>query len=162
MPSVHDEKQYPNDPSNLTPSIALGKDGKSDPSDPSVITSVSGTPTIREDSFLQGPTGDAKVGAAAYMTSSVGLIPGQDLFIESSAITMSGTTYILLPPSASTPTLPLINGKPIARVSDGGHVFASSTVAPGDQATISGYAVSVGISDVVIDGSKYTLPTHTA
>ena len=108
------------------------------------------------------PSGDAAVGAANYITGSVAHIAGQDLSLESSAITMSDITYVPLPPSASNPPLPLINGKPVARVSDGGPVFASSIVAPGEQATISGHTVSVGISDVVIDGSRYTLPTHTA
>ena len=58
--------------------------------------------------------------------------------------------------------LPLINGKPITKAPDGGLVVASSTVAPGSQATISGHTISVGLSDAAIDGSEYALPTLTA
>ncbi len=65
-------------------------------------------------------------------------------------------------PSTPTPSLPFINGKPMAKAPDGGLIFASSTVAPGIQATISGHIISVGLSDAVIDGTKYALPTHTA
>ena len=160
--SGYDEKQYPNDPTNHSPGILLGSDAKLDHSNPSLSSPVSGFPACDEHSLVQAPSGDAEVGAATYMTKSKAHIPGQDLSMQSSAITMSGKTYLLPPPSTSIPPLLLINGNPIARVSDGGLILASSTVKPGKQATISGHTVSVGISDVVIDVSKYLLPTRTA
>lgn len=126
-----------------------------DPSNPLVVHSSEGL-------FVQAPSGGADMAATSYTTGSVAHISGHDPPIEPSAVIMSGSTHILLPPSAPTSTLPLINGEPMARAPDGGLVFAGSTVAPGSQATISGHTVSVGLSDAVIDGSRYALPTQTA
>ena len=131
----NDEKPHPKDPANLIPSISLDKDGKPYTSEPSMSSLVSEPLAITEDSLMRAMSGDAELEAA---------------------------THTLLPPSGSIPTLPLINGKSIARIPNGGLVLASSTIALGRQATFSGHTVSVGISDVVIDGSKYALPTHTA
>ena len=111
VPSVPDGAPDVNDFSNIAPDVTSSKDGKPDPSDPSIDLSVLGPP---------------------------------------------------LPPSTPTPDLPLINGKPIKRLPNGALVFASSTIAPGNQAAVLGHIVSVGISDAVIDGSRYTLPNHTA
>ncbi len=66
------------------------------------------------------------------------------------------------PPSTPTLSLPFINGKPMAKAPDGGLIFASSTIVPGSQATISGHIISVGLSDAVIDGTKYAFSTSTA
>lgn len=143
-------------PSKTIPRMPSGEDGKPDLSDPSKVSSVSGPPLIGAESFVQAPSGGAEV------PGSVAQISGQDLSIASSAVIMSGSTFILPPPSAPTLTLPLINGKPMTRASGGGLVFASSTVARGSQATISGHDISLGLSDAVIDGSKHALPMGTA
>ena len=149
-------------PSNIIPNMLSGEDRKPDPSEFSTVASVGGPTLIDAESFLQAPSGGAEIGGAKYMPGSVAHISGQDLSIASSAVIMSSSTYILPPPLTPIPTLPLINGKPMTRDLSGGLVFASSTLVPGDQAIISGHTISVDPSDVVIDGSEYSLPTRTA
>ena len=57
--------------------------------------------------------------------------------------------------------LPFLAGKSITWDPNVGLVFADSTIAFGGRATISGHAISLGISDAVIDRSTYTLSVHT-
>ena len=87
-----------------------------------------------------------------------------------SAFASSGTVYgsiYALPPSGGAglqPSVPtsdplLIAGESIVRASGGGLIIGSSTIAPGSEDTISGYTVSAGQSDVLIDGSTYALPS---
>ena len=162
MPSGKDKKPDPSDPLDITSSMTSAEDGDPNPSGPSIVSSTLRSPLISKESDVQAPSRGAEIGAMTYTTDSVADIHGQNPSIGSSAIIMSGSIYDLPPPSAPTPTLPLINGKPIARVPNGGLVFASATVAPGSQTTIFSHTISVGLSEAVIDGSKYVFPAHTA
>ena len=127
-------------PSNNIHNMPSNKDGKPDPSDPSNITT----------SIPSGKDGKPGLSDPSNITPSIPSVkdgkpdPSDD------------------PPSTPTPSLPFFNGKPMAKAPDGGLLFASSTVAPGSQATISGHVISVGLSNAVVDGIKYALPTHTA
>ena len=59
------------------------------------------------------------------------------------------------------PDIPVeIDGQPVLKAGDGGVVIQGTTVAPGIQTTIHGHTVSVGPSNVGIDGSIYVLPTN--
>ena len=60
-----------------------------------------------------------------------------------------------------SPDIPVeIDGQPVLKAGDGGVVIQGTTVAPGIQTTIHGHTVSVGPSNVGIDGSIYVLPTN--
>lgn len=64
-----------------------------------------------------------------------------------------------LQPSVSPSGPLLIAGEAVVRASGGGMMIGSSTIEPGSLVTISGYSVSAGHSDVLTEGSIYTLPS---
>ena len=57
--------------------------------------------------------------------------------------------------------LPPLDGKSITWDPNDGLIFANSTIAFGRQASISGHAITLGSSDVVIDSSTYAPSVHT-
>lgn len=156
-----------NDPATSTPSVALkpgvyrpskhAKTNAAEPANPQIPqdfykSAALGSPSDRFLSVPSIPDGKPDISDPSNITPD----------LTSSAVIASDSSHTPLLPSTPTPDLRLINGKSIARFPDGALVFASSTIAPGNQATIFGHVVSAGFSDAVIDGSKYTIPTHTA
>lgn len=162
VPSVPVGKPDVSDPSNIAPDVTSSKDGKPDPSDPSNSLSVLGPPLAIKESLVRVSSRGAEIGATTCTTGSVAHIICQDLSTEPGVVPASDSIYTPLLPSTPTPNLPPVNGKSIARVPNPALVFASSTIAPGNQATIFGSIVSVGFSDAVKNGSKYTISKHTA
>lgn len=162
IPSGKDKEPEPSNPLDTTSSVTSSKDGEPDQGGLSMVASSSRPSLNSKDSLVHAPNTGAEMGATSYTTGSAVDISGQEMSVESSGDIMSGSIYTLLPPSAPTPSLPLMNGTPIASVPSGGLVSGSSTVAPGCHATILGHTISVGLSGAVIDGSKYVFQSHAA
>ena len=62
-------------------------------------------------------------------------------------------------PSVPSSSTLFIAGESVVRASGSDIIIGSSTIEPGLLVTMSGYSVSAGRSDVLIDGSTYTLPS---
>lgn len=106
---------------------------------------------------------------SAGLTVPVGsktTIAGHVISAFASSGAVYGSIYALplssgagLQPSALSSDPLFIAGESIIRASGGGIIIGSSTIEPESQVTISGYTVSAGPLDVLIDGSTYTLPS---
>ena len=93
-------------------------------------------------------------------------IAGQVISAFASSGTVYGSIYALplnggAGLQTSVPPLDplLIAGESILRASGGGIIIGSSTIEPVSAVTMSGYTISAGQSDLLIDGSTYTLPS---
>ena len=75
-------------------------------------------------------------------------------------VVLDGSTYAV--PLVTALGKPFMVGQSLTRASDGGIVLASYSVAPGSQATIAGHTIYAGLSDAMVDGSTYALPTTVA
>ena len=141
-PSPNDEN--PPDPGNKDPDlsvISLQPAGSSQPT----ITIDGTTYTANENS--------------QYIVDSQTLLPG------ASPVYVKGATYSLALPSAPDPASierpapPSIGGKDIQQIPGIGVRIGSTTVTQGNQATVQGTTISVGSSDLIVDGSTYALPS---
>lgn len=99
------------------------------------------------------------IGSSTYLPGTQANVFGSTVSVGGDNIVVDGSTYTL--PTYPTSKMIVIDGKSIARASNGGIVIGDSTIPAGSQATISGHVVSDGVSSVVVDGSTYALPTDT-
>ena len=99
-------------------------------------------------------------------------IHGHTVSVGPSNVGIDGSIYVLLTnvggavetPSTQDQGVPLdIDGQSIVKASNGGAIIAGSvSLAPGQQATISGHVFSAGATNVVVDGSSYAMPTSAS
>ena len=84
-------------------------------------------------------------------------VAGTVVSVGEGNIVFGSSTYAL---PANTP--PAVGGQVLTPAPSGGLVVGGQLVAPGQQATIAGTVISVGSSNVVIEGNSYALPRATA
>lgn len=84
---------------------------------------------------------------------------GAVVSVGSNKIAIDGLDYTFSQPVAAAPTALVVGGHTAQGAPNGGLVIASRTVTPGAWATIDGTALSVGSSNVILDGTTYTLAT---
>jgi len=118
------------------------------------------TPFVMGGQTIQKAADGALLVAGQMITpGSQATVSGAVVSVGSSNVIVDGTThaYPLTPPKTATPVI--VGGNTAHIFSDGGLVVAGQTITPGSQATISHAVVSVGSSNVVIDGTTHVFPT---
>ena len=86
-------------------------------------------------------------------------IGGHAISVGSGNVVVDGNTQILPTAIPAPPPQPLIGGSTMLRASDGAVMIGGSTLPIGSQATIAGHVISVGLANVVVDGTTNALPT---
>jgi len=71
---------------------------------------------------------------------------------------VDGNTYALPRPAPAASAPVLVDGQNVRQGQGGGVVIGSSTIMPGSKATFGAHIVSADQGNVVIDGTRYTLP----
>ena len=104
--------------------------------------------------------GHVVIGSETLSPGSPTTTAGTPVSVGSTLVAVAGST-VDLAPSQPTYTVPLIGGQTISKAPDGAIEIGSLTLRQGSQTTISGTAVSVGSSDIMIDGTSYAVPLAT-
>lgn len=77
-------------------------------------------------------------------------------------LVVDGTTHAFQPTfAAATPTPFLVGSQTIAQASNGALVVAGQTLSQGVQTTISGHVISVGSTNILLDGTTHALPSSS-
>jgi len=87
------------------------------------------------------------------------VIAGHTVSAGSDNLVVDGNTYALPRPAPAASASLLINGQSVRPGQGGGVVIGSSTIMPGSKATFGAHIVSAEQGNVVIDGTRYTLPS---
>ena len=164
---------YPGGPNGNDPNVGLGSSPDSNLY-PSPVDPIQPLPSAGNDQAQTNGAGGLVIGSnqrdtLAGLTIPVGsktTIAGQVISAFASSGDVYGSIYALplsngagLQPSNPSLDPLLIAGESIVRASGGGIIIGSSTIKPGSLITMSGYTVSGGAPNVLIDGSTYTLPS---
>ena len=165
--------EFPGGPKGNDPNIGYGSGPESNP-DLSPADPVRPLPSVGNNQAQTEEAGSLVIGSkhggtSAGLTITVGnktTIAGHVISAFASSGVVYGSIYAL-PLSGGAglqtsvpPSDPLfIAGASIVRAPGGGIIIGSSTIEPGSLVTMSGYTVSAGHADVLIDGSTYTLPS---
>lgn len=138
-----------------------------DPSAPSsnfeaIQTIINGIPSP----VMVGDVPISVAGNGAMLVASQTIGPGDQatvfgavVSVGSNKVAIDGLDYTFSQPVAAAPTALVVGGHTAQGAPNGGLVIASQTVTPGAWATIDGTALSVGSSNVILDGTTYTLAT---
>ncbi|KAL8922142.1 MAG: hypothetical protein Q9208_005337 [Pyrenodesmia sp. 3 TL-2023] len=115
---------------------------------------VGGSHTI-----FRAPDGAAVVGTATVHPGEAQTVHGALLSVGSNAIVVGSSTFAVTSPGrVDTP-----DGAPvISQAPGGGLVVGSKTIMPGSQDSINGHEVSVGPSNVIVDGKSIAFPAVTS
>lgn len=165
--------EYLGGPMDNDPNVQSGSDAESNselsPADPVQPLASAGNNQAQTDEAGSLVIGSNHGGTLAGLTAPVGsktTIAGHVIsaFVSSGAMYGSIYTLPLIGGAGLQPSIPpsdplLIAGESIVRASGGGIIIGSSTIDPGSLVTMSGYTVSAGQSNVLVDGSTYTLPS---
>ena len=119
--------------------------------------------------LVEGANGGLIIGSTTLTPGAQITDQGHLVSVGSSDVVVDGSIYQLptnagevieatLPQQTNSPVL--INGQPLVEATSGGLIVGSTTLTPGAQVTVGGHTISKGISDVIVDGSTYPLPTH--
>ncbi|KAL6720098.1 hypothetical protein ACLMJK_002019 [Lecanora helva] len=127
-----------------------------------------GTPLlVAGNTFVKAANGAIIVdGSTTVAPGTQATVQGHLISADPSGIVVDGITHNLLPGNTDPPTpLPspvLIDGKSMIAAAGGGIIVdGSTTLTPGAQATVHGDVITIGASNVVIDGSRtYAIPTN--
>ncbi|KAL8717922.1 MAG: hypothetical protein Q9225_004886 [Loekoesia sp. 1 TL-2023] len=102
--------------------------------------------------------GAAVVGTATIHPGEVQVVNSTPISVAPAAIVVGSSTYALNPPQkAITPT----RAPAVAQAPDGGLVVGTKTILPGHKDTVNNHEVSVGSSNVVVDGKSFAFPAVT-
>ena len=157
-----------NDP-NVGPGAGPESNSEFSPADPVQLLPPAGNNQDQTDAAGALVIGSNHGDTSADLTIPAGsktTIAGQVISAFASSGTVYGSIYALSlsKGAGSQPSVPpsnplIIAGGSIVRASAGGIIIGSSTIEPGSLVTMSGYTVSAGQSDVLVDGSSYALPS---
>lgn len=116
-------------------------------------------------SVLDGGQTIAKASNGGVVINSFVYLPGAQANVFDTTLSV-GTDNVIVDGTYTIPTYPtekpvLIDGEPMTRAPKDGVVIGDLTIAPGNQAIVSGHTISDRFSSVVVDGSTYALPTNT-
>ncbi len=99
--------------------------------------------------------GDHTIAAGSETTVSGHIVSAG----ASGGLVVDGTTHAFQPTLAATPTPFLIGSQTIAQASNGALVVAGQTLSQGAVTTMSGHVISVGPSNILLDGTTHLLPS---
>lgn len=88
-------------------------------------------------------------------------ISGTPISVGSDFIVVAGSTYPR-PSAPNTPSQSSTDPIPIERISGSDIIFDGLTLSPGAQTTVSGTSISVGRTEVVVNGVTHTVPATAA
>jgi len=103
----------------------------------------------------------------AFVVGSQTLTAGQKTTVSGTAISVGSFDIVIdgsthaLQPSESTPTALSVGDKSVKTGADGAFVVGSQTLTAGQKTTISGTAISIGSSDIVVDGTTHSFSPNT-
>ena len=139
---------------------------------PNAVQTPAQTPVlVGGQSIVKASGGGVVIGSSTIAPGSEATISGTVVTAGTNNVVVGGNNYALpdtagatlqqqQAPAAQPQSAPaIVAGQTVSRASNGGVVVGSSTIAPGQQATISGQVISAGPSNVAIGGSTYTLPS---
>ncbi len=139
---------------------------------PTAIQTPAQTPVlVGGQSIVKASGGGVIIGSSTIAPGSQATVSGTVVTAGTNNVVVGGNNYNLpdtagatlqqqQAPAAQPQSAPaLVAGQTVSRASNGGVVVGSSTIAPGQQATISGQVISAGPSNVAIGGSTYGLPS---
>ena len=139
---------------------------------PTVVQTPAQTPVlVGGQSIVKASGGGVVIGSSTIAPGSQATVSGTVVTAGTNNVVVGGNNYAL--PDTAGATLQqqqapaaqpqsaqaIVAGQTVSRASNGGVVVGSSTIAPGQQATISGQVISAGPSNVAIGGSTYGLPS---
>lgn len=138
-----------------------GNNAGTNPKDgPTTFAFVSNVPppVAGDHTVGRAPGGAAVVGTATIPQGEAQVLHGTPVSVGPSAIVVGPETFAFSPPQeAGTPAAaPVVSQAP-----GGGLVVGSKTILPGQKDSVNGHDVSVGSSNVVIDGNSIAFPTVT-
>lgn len=116
---------------------------------------------IAGNSIAKAAGGGVVIASSTYAPGAQAQISGTSISVGSDNIAVAGSTHVLPATPSQTPILVGGQvGQSVARASNGGIIVGgSTTIAPGQQATISNHVISAGLSNAVVDGNNYALPS---
>ena len=139
---------------------------------PTAIQTPAQTPVlVGGQSIVKASGGGVIIGSSTIAPGSQATVSGTVVTAGTNNVVVGGNNYNLpdtagatlqqqQAPAAQPQSAPaLVAGQTVSRALNGGVVVGSSTIAPGQQATISGQVISAGSSNVAIGGSTYGLPS---
>ncbi|KAL8950862.1 MAG: hypothetical protein Q9222_003116 [Ikaeria aurantiellina] len=133
-------------------------DGKSFPF-PAVTPAPSkGTINVGGVKIAHGSGNAVVIGGSTYVPGAQITMSGHTVSIGQDAVAVDGIAHSLpTPPPSRSPLL--IDGQSVRKASDGNVIVGSSTISPGNQATMNGHVVSVGHNgNIIVDQATYALP----
>ncbi len=86
------------------------------------------------------------------------VIAGHTVSAGSENLVVDGNTYALPRPAPAASAPVLVDGQNVRQGQGGGVLIGSATMMPGSKATFGAHIVSADQGNVVIDGTRYTLP----
>ena len=95
------------------------------------------------------------IASSTYAPGQQGQISGQTFSVGPDNIAVAGSTHALPATPSENPVM--VGSQSVSRASDGGVVIGSSTIAPGQIATVNNQVVSAGPSNVAIGSSTFAL-----
>ena len=139
---------------------------------PTPVQTPAQTPVlVGGQSIVKASGGGVVIGSSTIAPGSEATVSGTVVTAGTNNVVIGGNNYALpdtagatlqqqQAPAAQPQSAPaIVSGQTVSRASNGGVVVGSSTIAPGQQATISGQVISAGPSNVAIGGSTYNLPS---
>ena len=127
---------------------------------------------VGNQSIVKATGGGVVIGSSSVAPGAQATVQGHVVTAGTNNVVIDGNNYAL--PSTAGETLQQqapaqqqqqqqipaqVGGQSIARASNGGVVVGTSTLAPGDQATIAGTPVSAGPTNVALGSKTYALPS---
>lgn len=122
--------------------------------------SIQPTPTpvlVAGNSIAKAVGGGVVVASSTYTPGAQAQVSGTSFSVGSDNIAVGSSTHAL--PASPSQTPVLVGDVSVSRASNGGIIVGSSTIAAGEQATVSNHVISAGPSNAVVDGDSYALAT---
>ncbi|KAL8895187.1 MAG: hypothetical protein Q9207_008267 [Kuettlingeria erythrocarpa] len=115
-------------------------------------------PVVGSQTIARAPDGAAVVGTATIHPGEAQVVHGTAVSLASNAMIVVSSTFTVAPPERlETPA----EAPVVSQVPGGGLVVGSKTIMPGNQDSINGHEVSVGPSNVFVDGKTIAFPEMT-
>ncbi|KAF6235844.1 hypothetical protein HO173_006039 [Letharia columbiana] len=123
--------------------------------------------SVGRNPVLKAVNGDLIVAGTTISQGSTTSLLGHVIVANSDNVVLDGTTHSLAPVTAypvETPTsTPLeIANEPVLKAANGDLVIAGSTVSQGSMTRLLGHAISVGLGNIVLDGTTHAFGPVTA
>ena len=122
---------------------------------------------IDNNPVLKAPDGGLIIAGSRIAPGSSTSLHGHIIAANSDKVVVDGTTHSLAPataypPKVSTATPLEIANKPVLKAANGDLVVAGTTISQGSKTALLGHAISVGVDNVVVDGTTHAFGPVTA